>query len=135
MNLSAIRKDYMENNKEYLSEKDYQEKTKKLKKIGLILICIGAPMAICFVVNIMLTELPFSISALFGILGVLGFPILFSGIYCRFVLPNKRAIASYMVQQQMPIAKESAEKMAPTAGVVAKEITKGVKEGLKEEDK
>ena len=40
-----------------------------------------------------------------------------------------------MAQQQMPVAKESIEKMAPSAGVAAKEIAKGVKKGLKEEDK
>ena len=35
----------------------------------------------------------------------------------------------------MPIVKESMEKMAPSAGVSAKEIAKGIKEGISEEEK
>lgn len=120
-------------NKEYLNEKDYQEKTKKLRKIGLGLIVAGAPMFALFLVNfVAMGALPVELSAVSGILGVFGFPILFFGLYFRYILPNQRKFSSYMIQQQMPVAKETAEKIAPTAGVVAKEITKGVKDGLKE---
>ncbi len=34
----------------------------------------------------------------------------------------------------MPIAKEVIEKIAPSVGVAAKEIAKGIKEGLKDEE-
>lgn len=45
-----------------------------------------------------------------------------------------RQISAYMAQQQMPIAKESIEKIAPSVGVAAKEITKGIKEGLEDDE-
>lgn len=35
----------------------------------------------------------------------------------------------------MPVAKEGLEKMAPSMGTAAKEITKGIKEGLEDEEK
>lgn len=43
---------------------------------------------------------------------------------------NGREISAFYAQQQIPIAKEGIEKMAPSVGNVAKEITKGIKEGL-----
>lgn len=51
-----------------------------------------------------------------------------------FIIAKMRHIAAFTAQQTMPVAKEATEKMAPTVGVVAKEITKGVKEGLKEDE-
>lgn len=46
-----------------------------------------------------------------------------------------RSILAYQVQQAMPVAKEGMEEMAPSVGKMAKEITKGIKEGIKEKDK
>lgn len=46
-----------------------------------------------------------------------------------------REITAYLAQQQMPLAKEGIEKMSPTTGKVAEEVTKGIKRGLKEENK
>ncbi len=48
-------------------------------------------------------------------------------------MSKRREIAAFQAQQVMPVAKEGIEKMAPTAGVVAKEISKGIKEGLNED--
>ena len=48
---------------------------------------------------------------------------------------KRREVNAFIVQQSMPIAKEGIEKMAPSAGVAAKEIAKGIKEGLKDEEK
>ena len=45
---------------------------------------------------------------------------------------------AFTLQQTMPLAQEGVEKMTPTAaksaGTIAKEVTKGIREGLKEED-
>ena len=48
----------------------------------------------------------------------------------RFGVANQRKIMAYQTQQAIPIAKEGIEKMAPTLGTAAKEIAKGVKEGM-----
>ena len=45
-----------------------------------------------------------------------------------------REIIAFSVQQAMPVAQESIEKIAPSAGKAAKEIAKGIKEGLKDEE-
>lgn len=54
------------------------------------------------------------------------------------ITAKRREIAAYSVQQVMPITKEGMEKMTPTIsnalGNIGKEIAKGVKEGLKEEE-
>jgi len=44
-----------------------------------------------------------------------------------------RNILGFQVQQTMPIAQEGIEKITPTVGNLAKEVTKGVKEGLTED--
>lgn len=44
---------------------------------------------------------------------------------------KRREITAFQVQQVMPVAQEGIEKMSPTMGNAAKEITKGVKEGMK----
>lgn len=58
--------------------------------------------------------------------------LMISGVI--FTTANRREINAFYVQQQMPIAKEGIEQMAPTAGVAAKEIAKGIKQGLKDEE-
>lgn len=67
-----------------------------------------------------------------------------------YMISKRREITAYGVQQVMPVAQEGIEKIAPTIGKVggeiaktmapvygdiAKEISKGIKEGLKDEDK
>lgn len=63
---------------------------------------------------------------------------------CMFALPiymtsKGREINAFYAQQTMPIAKEGIETMAPTvgsaAGTIGKELAKGIKEGLKDEEK
>lgn len=49
------------------------------------------------------------------------------------MMAKRRNIMAYHAQQSMPIIKETTEELAPTAGVVAKEVAKGIKEGLKDE--
>ncbi len=51
-----------------------------------------------------------------------------------YVFAKRREILSFTTQQVMPVAQEGMEKMAPTVGNVAKEITKGIKDGLKDDE-
>lgn len=51
-----------------------------------------------------------------------------------FLAAFGRNIFAFQTQQVMPVAKEGIEKMSPTFGTVAKDITKGVKEGLKDKE-
>ena len=68
----------------------------------------------------------------------------------RFGIGNRREILSYQAQQVRPVVQEGMEKMAPTIGKaaasvskevtpiygeIAKEVTKGIRNGLNEEDK
>lgn len=46
-----------------------------------------------------------------------------------------REIEAFYAQQQMPLAKEVIEEMAPTVGNAVGEIAKGIKKGLKDEEK
>lgn len=46
---------------------------------------------------------------------------------------KRREILAFTTQQVMPVAKEGIDTMAPTIGNVAKEISKGIKEGSKED--
>ena len=67
-----------------------------------------------------------------------------------YMITKRREIAAFSAQQIMPVAQEGIEKMAPSIGKagasiakemapiygqVAKEISKGIKEGLKDEEK
>lgn len=51
-----------------------------------------------------------------------------------FISTKRREILAYHAQQIRPVAQEGIEKMAPSAGVAAKEIAKGIKEGLKDDE-
>lgn len=46
-----------------------------------------------------------------------------------------REIDAFYAQQQIPVAKEEIEEMAPTVGNAVGEIAKGIKKGLKDEEK
>ncbi len=147
-------------NKEYLSEEKYQQNNLKVKKIGKILLIVGI---IMLIVGSLMTMLGFfsfgssifnnigstdvemdnfagSMFSKFGlfsigsILSTIGFGLTaFGGVI--MLVAHRREIAAYSTQQVMPIAKEGVEKMAPTLGIAAKEISKGIKEGLNEADK
>lgn len=72
----------------------------------------------------------------FGAIGiVLGFMACFVGLVLRFFVGNQRQINAYFAQQAMSVAKGCIEKMSPAMGTAAKEIAKGIKEGLKNEEK
>ena len=50
-----------------------------------------------------------------------------------YMFSKRREITAFTTQQVMPIAQEGIEKMAPSIGNVAKEISKGIKEGMKDD--
>ena len=56
-----------------------------------------------------------------------------------YIFGKRRELAAFTTQQVMPIAQEGIEKMTPTVGkatgTIAKEISKGIKEGLNDKDK
>ena len=134
--------------KKYLNEEDYQRYNTKVKKVGKILLVVGFILLVISIVLIVIGAVGFGNNALLenekGALGGMGlfaigsfmsvfsFAIASAGGMCLMVA-HRREITAYTTQQVMPIAKEGAEEMAPTAGKVAEEITKGVKKGLKDE--
>jgi hypothetical protein len=50
-----------------------------------------------------------------------------------YMITKRREIMEFTVQQVMPVAQEGIDKMAPTVGKAAKEITKGIKDGMKDD--
>lgn len=76
--------------------------------------------------------------AIGGFMNVIGFGLTVAGGIIMLIA-HKREITAYTIQQTMPVAKEGIEKMAPTigdaAGTIAQGITKGIKEGLNNEEK
>lgn len=79
----------------------------------------------------------FSYIPLFMIGGFVIFvTLMISGIV--YMTSKRREITAFGVQQVMPVAQEGIEKMAPTigkaSGEIAKGITSGIKEGLKDND-
>ena len=146
--------------KKYLNEEQYQENLKKLKKIGKIVLIVGAGM---FILGMVLLIIGFSgfgksgmemvaepnlnsmqtakgafgdmgLFALGGLLGVFGLFIAGIGVMVTMVT-YRREIVAFTTQQVMPVAKEGVNEMAPTIGNVASEITKGIKKGLDESKK
>lgn len=146
--------------KKYLNEEDYQRYTTKLKKVGKILLIVGLVLFILSIGLIVAGSITFGSTVVtenagsalggMGLFAVGGFLSVFSfgmaGIGGMILfIAHRREITAYTTQQVMPVAKETidemtptmskaAEKMAPAAGTVAKEITKGIKEGLKDEE-
>lgn len=142
---------------EYLNEEQYQKNNKKVKNVGKILLIVGIVLLIIGIIlgilgfasfgnlfgNVANTNEEFenTASSIFGTFGLfaismiidfIGSTLIMAGGITMFI-GHRREITAYSTQQVMPIVQEGAEKMAPTAGKVAKEITKGIKEGLKEE--
>ena len=150
----------MEEKKEYLNEEEYQRNNAKLKKTGKIVLIVGGCMLLLGIILTIVGILSlgstainsstidnfdevstvkgifgsFGSFALGGFMDVTGFFVMGIGGIIMFIA-HRREIAAYTTQQVMPVAKEGAEKMAPTAGKVAKEVAKGIKEGINEADK
>lgn len=135
--------------KEYLNEEQYQKTNKKVGLIGKILLIVGGISFIVCSILIFGNFLSLEISGLIGFLWVVSFAITSFGLML-FRQAHSRQLMAYMLQQQMPIVQEGTEKIAPTIGKagakvakamapaygdIAKEVSKGIKEGLKDEEK
>ena len=123
--------------KEYLSEEKFQEANNKVKWGGRIAILIGVSMIL---IGIFVIKVPsmqedgwFEASSTRMFLIFPGIFVTLVGCMIRFIVANQRNILAYQAQQVRPIVEEGIEKMAPSAKVAAKEITKGIKEGLEDE--
>ena len=121
--------------KEYLSEEKYNKTKKILKTVGFISLSIGV---ILFVMSLLI-RVPemgqdgwFELESKKNHLRFLSFIFGLMLPMPMFFIAYGREIIAFQAQQTIPVAKEGIEKMAPTAGVVVKEITKGIKEGLNE---
>ena len=125
------------NNNQYLSEERYQKTSKKLNIIGMCLLFtgfVGIILAIVmqiFEANNMLYNNN-AIPYICGFSAFISIPMIGIGIFL-LISSKQRQMSAYMIQQQMPIAQEGLEKMSPSMGNAAKEIAKGVKEGLKDD--
>lgn len=145
----------------YLNEKRYQKTNRSVKIVGTIISLIGLALlgiGIYFAVTSFKEDVitdAMSKRSLGMFLIIPGVFVTVVGCMIRFVMGNRREIMAYHTQQMMPIMQESMEQMmptmskmmdemtptvqrrveamAPTMGKVAEEITRGVKEGLKEE--
>ena len=124
--------------KQYLNEEKYQKMKKIFQTFYLILAIVGIGMVIAGIIllvknnSVDYINLEKIIACLLILVGVVLTGMSLADLFRHTFT---RDIQSYYVQQQMPLAQEGIEKMAPSAGVAAKEISKGIKEGLNEVDK
>ena len=136
--------------REYLNEEEFQKNNKKIKNSGLTIIIIGLCILFFSIFNFILAskiEVPqmgslswFEAKSAQNYRENLGRAMLGLGIFVtavgcifRFIVGNQRNIRAYQAQQVMPIAQEKIEKMAPSMGNAAKEIAKGIKEGISDD--
>ena len=125
----------MENKEEYLNEEKFQKTNKKVNAIGIILLTVGGLTLIGIIIGALGGFIdPYSkYGPICGVLGVLSFGLFGIGILC-FNSSHSRQMSAYMMQQHMPLSQEYMKKMSPTMGTAAKEIAKGVKEGLADDN-
>ena len=112
---------------DYLNEEKYQKTKKTLIIIGSV------SLVIALILFIVLLTVKFEKHF---IQPMLVMPTFIFGVMIpmmTFFSAFRREIMGFQFQQIMPIAKEGGEEMIPTARKAAKEIAKGIKEGLKEE--
>ena len=118
-------------NKEYLTEERYN----KMKKYFIIKYSIILLIGIVMIIGGIYLLLKFKELDYFSVEQYAGCGLILVGISLSFVSFSdlhkhafSREIQAYKLQQQMPLAQESIEKIAPSIGKVAKDIKKGLKE-------
>ena len=127
----------MNNENQYLNEAKY----KKIKGVLITIGCISIVVAVILLILAITKQVPdmgqdnwfeeqtaknllFGGSFVFGLMiPLVVFPMAFA-----------RDINAFSAQSTIPVAKETVNEMAPSAGTVAKEVTKGIKEGLNDEE-
>lgn len=126
------------NQKQYLSEERYQKVNKVFKTFYLILAIIGVGMIVGGIILLVKNNSVDYVNMekiIAFILLIVGIALTILSLGDLFRHAFTRDITAYYAQQQMPLAQEGIEKMAPSVGVAAKEIAKGIKEGIKDEEK
>ena len=147
-------------NKEYLSEEEYQKNAKKLKKVGLIVLIIGIVVLVVGTILAIVGLVGFGNSPMqaFGsdyvdegvvrgvagsamknmvvmiigsLLSMVGLGASAVGGILMFVA-HGREIKSFTTQQVMPIAQEGIDKMTPTVSNAAESVAKSVSKGIAE---
>ena len=124
-------------NKEYLSEEKYL----KVKKTLIIVGCISLLIGIGLFIGSFFVEVPemgqegwYEAKNTQMLLRFGAFPFGIMVPMFTFFTAYKREIAGFSAQQSLPVVKESVEKLSPAAGTVAKEITKGIKDGFEDKE-
>lgn len=125
------------NENKYLNEEKYQKSKKVLITIG----CISIIIAITLLVLAITKKMPemgqdgwFEAENVRSLmfLGAFIFGLMIPPVI--FVIAFSRNINAFNAQSTIPVVKEAANEMAPTAGNLAKEVTKGIKEGLNDKE-
>ena len=124
-------------NNRYLNEEKYQ----KIKRTLIIIGCVSMFIAFLLVVLAITIHVPdmssdewfaASTTRMFMFMGAFFFGIMVPLVL--FPIAFARDINAFNAQGAIPVAKEGIEEMTPTVSNAAKEITKGIKEGLEDKE-
>ena len=124
-------------NNKYFNEEKYQ----KIKRTLIIFGCISIFIALLLLVLAIIMHVPdmssdewftSSTARMFMFIGAFFFGIMVP--FILFPIAFARDINTFTAQSTIPVAKEGIEEMIPTINKTAKEITKGVKEGLEDKE-
>ena len=125
------------NENKYLNEEKYQKTKKTLITIG----CISIIIAITLLVLAITKKTPemgqdgwFEAETTRSLMFMGAFVFGLMVPMVTFIPAFQRDINAFNAQSTVPVAKEAANEMAPTAGNLAKEVTKGIKEGLNDKE-
>lgn len=130
--------------KEFLTEETYEKGKKKITRIALIKLIIGLLIGIALIITgiVIQKNTKIEVSNTNGVtlsyikyifLYIIGAIIIIASLgeaKDTYLFLKKREIEAFLTQQTMPIRKEKMEKMASSVGIMGKEISKGIKEGL-----
>lgn len=152
----------MENNNDYLNEKNYKRIKAKISICAILILLIGTISGLILVIvgisNKNGIDVPYIKSQKNAEFFLNGYSPKFyefeaqldkansSTLYFMFagfiivsscfisgviyMSTKRRELLAYKTQQVRPVIEEGLEKMAPSAGIAAEEITKGIKKGL-----
>ncbi len=131
--------------RQYLNEEQYLKQSRRLNIVSWIMITLGVLGFIGGGILLFGNFLPFRM------MGLVGFGWVLCGALAGFGMilhmhANRRRLTAYMMQSQIPVAKEALQEMAPAAaeaardiiedispalGRAAEEISEGISEGMK----
>lgn len=130
---------------QYLNEEKYMKQSRLLNAVSWIMIIVGIIGFIGGGILLFGDFVPFQRMGLVGFGWVLSLALAGFGMVLH-MHANRRRITAYMMQSQIPVAKEALKEMTPAAadaakemleevapalGKAAKEISEGISEGMK----